>query len=45
MEIIETVMWVLAGFIPTLAGLEILSALHKETRKSEYKSRKLEVTV
>jgi hypothetical protein len=43
MEIIESVMWVLAGFVPTLAGLEILSRLHKGTRKIRISAHKLEV--
>ena len=45
MEFIETVMWVLAGFIPTLASLSVLSVLYKETSKSGYIARKLEVTL
>jgi hypothetical protein len=43
MEIIESMMWVLAGFVPTLAGLEILYRLRKETRKIGISTRKLEV--
>jgi hypothetical protein len=43
MEIIESLIWVLVGFVPTLAGLGIISKLHEEMETMKHKPRKGEV--
>ena len=45
MEIAEYVMWILAGFLPTLAGLSVISRLFAGAERREHKVGKVEVTV
>jgi hypothetical protein len=44
-EIAEYVIWILAGFLPTLAGLSVISKLFAGAERREYRVGKVEVTV